>query len=68
MKSLIYNHNEFGLKSVDNLIPIISIRTIPYHLEELRIVNCKIASLVMSKLLNAINEKSYLKRLALVNA
>lgn len=68
MKSLIYNNNELGLKAVEALVPIVSLKTLPYHLEELRIVNCKVTGLAMTKLLNAINEKSYLKKLALVNA
>lgn len=44
IKSIIYIKNDFGLKCVDVITPMLTYRTIPYHLEELRIVNCKINS------------------------
>ena len=43
LKSIIYKQNEFGVKALNSIIPIIT-RSFPSHLEELRIVNCKISS------------------------
>ena len=43
IKSLIYVKNEFLMKSVEQIEPILTFRSIPYHLEELRLVNCKIS-------------------------
>ncbi len=42
IKSIIYIKNEFGMKCVDIINPMLTFRTIPYHLEELRLVSCKI--------------------------
>jgi hypothetical protein len=43
VKSIIYIKNEFHMKSVEQIEPILTFRNIPYHLEELRLVNCKIS-------------------------
>ena len=65
-KSLIYRGNEMGLKSVEALKPLFS-KAFPNNLRELRIINCKIHCSVTEKLIQALNERSSLQRLALVN-
>jgi hypothetical protein len=40
IKSLIYIRNDFGMKSASALSPIFSQKIVPYHLEELRLINC----------------------------
>jgi Ran GTPase-activating protein (RanGAP) involved in mRNA processing and transport len=68
IKSITYNKNEFGLKSAEALKIIVGLRYIPYHLEELRLVNCKISPQSMSVFLDVLEDRNYIKRLALVNA
>ena len=67
IKSLIYVKNEFLMKSVEQIEPILAFRSIPYHLEELRLVNCKISQNALSALINIFHSRNYLKRLGLVN-
>ncbi|TNV87178.1 hypothetical protein FGO68_gene2179 [Halteria grandinella] len=68
LKSLIYVHNSFHIKSAEALKPILH-RNIPYHLEELRLVNCpRISSMASARLLDAMLEKNYVKKLSLVDA
>jgi len=67
IKSLIYVKNEFLMKSVEQIEPILTFRSIPYHLEELRLVNCKISQNALSALINIFQSRNYLKRLGLVN-
>ena len=52
--------------SLEQISPIIQ-RKIPFHLEELRIENCKIEKDVTLKLLKILNEKSYIQKLGLVD-
>lgn len=68
IKSITYNKNEFGMKSAEALKIIVGLRYIPYHLEELRLVNCKISPQAMNVFLDVLEERNYIKRLALVNA
>ena len=57
------------MKSLEALSPLLSLKGIPFHLEELRLVNCiKISSVITSNLLEALAKKSYVKRLSLVSA
>jgi hypothetical protein len=67
IKSIIYVKNEFLLKSVEQIEPILTFRNIPYHLEELRLINCKISQNALTGLLNILHNRNYLKRLGLVN-
>jgi len=56
-------------KSIDALKPLFTLKNVPLHLEELRLVNCgKISSLATQRVLDAITEKSYIKKLSLVAA
>ena len=43
------------------------LKKFPFHLEELRIENCKIEKEVTIQLIRILNEKSYIKKLALVD-
>lgn len=52
--------------SLERISPIIQ-RKIPFHLEELRIENCKIEKDVTLKLIKILNEKSYIQKLGLVD-
>ena len=56
------------MKAAEHLKIIIGFRYLPYHLEELRLVNCKISAQAVTSLLDVLEERNYLKRLALVNA
>ncbi|CDW89852.1 UNKNOWN [Stylonychia lemnae] len=67
LKSIIYKSNEFGSKSLKMLKPLIA-KSLPYHLEELRIINCKISSTTTDELLNCLYDRCFLRKLALVNA
>lgn len=68
LKSIVYVHNSLMTRSVEALKPILH-RNIPYHLEELRLVNCpKISSMASARLLDVMLEKNYIKKLSLVDA
>lgn len=47
---------------------MINYKNIPYHLEELRLVNCRVSTAASQMLLDTLIEKNFLKKLALVNA
>ena len=66
-KKIVYRYNTFHWKSLKELTNILT-RKIPNQLEELRIENCKIEPSLTTALLEALNEKCYLKKLSLVNA
>ena len=65
---MIYNRNVFGGASAQGLRHIINEKSVPHHLEELRIINCKISSNAMAMLLDTLNHRNFIKRLSLVNA
>mmetsp|Transcript_32855 Transcript_32855/g.50228 ORF Transcript_32855/g.50228 Transcript_32855/m.50228 type:complete len:94 (+) Transcript_32855:4497-4778(+) len=67
VRTLIYKNNEFGKASMENIYPLLHRRK-PYHLEELRIVNCKIGPSVTHDLIDCIAEQTNLKKLSLVKA
>ena len=66
-KSIVYIRNGFGQQSLDALKPLFK-KKIPFHLNEVRIANCKISIGIYSQLLQTINQKSYLRSLALIQA
>lgn len=43
-------------------------RSIPHNLEELKLINCKIHASTTYQLLETLNERSYIRKLALVKA
>lgn len=55
LKSIVTIRNEFNVKSVEALQPLL-LKNIPHHLEELRLVNCpKISSAACERLLKILN-------------
>ena len=67
MKSIAIKHNEVQLKSQSSLIALLD-RPFPSHLEELRLVSCKISPLITSSFVNQLATKCNLRKLALVQA
>ena len=65
-KSIIYRRNEFGVASAWSIKQLLHKRQ-PYHLNELRIVDCRITPQSLDKLMFGLNYESYLSTLALVN-
>ena len=59
-KSIIYRKNDLQEESLEEL-KILLRKGIPYHLQELRISNCKLTPVVTSMLIEAIIVKSFLK-------
>ncbi len=69
VKSLVYIKNDFSINSLESLKPILHLKPIPHHLEELRLVHCgRLSSVVTGRLLDILIEKSPLRKLSLVNA
>lgn len=68
VKSIIYNHNEFGMNSAIAMCPLIKSKMMPYHLEEIRLNNCKMGVKALSTVLDCLLEKNFIKKLGLVNA
>ena len=65
-KSLVIENNEVDKEGIPEIINLIH-RPFPRHLEELRIINCKIHTPSLVLLLQTLKEKTYLKQLGLVN-
>lgn len=65
-KKIAYRRNVFMQLSLDAMLPILQ-RKVPHHLEELRIENVKTSPEVTSQLIEALHDRSYLTKLALVN-
>lgn len=65
-KSLIYKQNEMNELSIERLAPILEKR-LPYHLFELKIVDCRINSTQITILMNLLVQKSQLRAFSLVN-
>ena len=68
LSQIIYRKNELGEYSVTQLRPILRRPFGKNHLQDLRIVNCKISSTTSLQLLECLRDDSHLKSLALVNA
>lgn len=68
MKSLVYIKNEFLMKSAEAIKSLITQNSMPFHLEELRLINCKISAQATSLVLDSLAERSFVKKLSLVNA
>jgi hypothetical protein len=65
--SFIIKHNDFGSKSLQQLLPLLE-RGFARSLNEIRIVSCQTTSKVMSELLEVLAENSNVTKLALVEA
>lgn len=69
IKAIVYNNNnEFGVASALALGPLIKGKMMPYHLEELRLVNCKISQKALNLVFDALLDRNFVKKLSLVNA
>jgi hypothetical protein len=66
-KSIVYRHNEFGMKSAEAILNLTTRRK-PYQLEELRINHCKTTPKVVTYLLRELVSVSYISKLSLVDA
>ena len=65
-KSIIYKMNGINSRSIENLAPLLQKR-LPHHLEELKIIDCKMAGSLIEQLMTTIMKQSQLRKLALVN-
>jgi len=64
---LIYVRNDFSELSMRTLKPLFSLKVVPYHLEELRLVNCgRVKGAILAEMLDTMAEKSYIRKLSLV--
>ena len=65
-KSVIYKRDSININSIMSLKPLFA-RRIPYHMEELKLIDCKISSSDLEILLDCLLEDSKIKTLSLVN-
>ena len=65
-KKIIYRYNVFSEESLIEFRNLLK-RKIPNHLEEMRLENCKIEPATTTRLLEAMLDKCFLKKVALVN-
>lgn len=64
---MIYVRNDFSELSMRTLKPMFSLKVVPYHLEELRLVNCgRVKGAILAEMLDAMADKSYIRKLSLV--
>jgi Ran GTPase-activating protein (RanGAP) involved in mRNA processing and transport len=65
-KSIVYRMNAVNQASIDSMKPLYQNRY-PYHLEELKLIDCKITTTCLESLIDNLIEQSQIKKLALVN-
>lgn len=65
--SVVFKHEEFSFRAMAALKPIL-LRPKPNHLQELRIVDCKMPTQVSRDLITTLREDNQLKVLSLVNS
>lgn len=65
-KSIIYKMNTVNSLSIQKLSPLLEKR-LPHHMEELKIIDCRINSTLISQLINCLLSRSQLRALSLVN-
>ena len=56
-KSLIYKQNTINLHSLEVLRPVLEKR-LPHHLEEIKLIDCKVSPGMIARLLENLNETS----------
>ena len=66
-KSIIYRNNQFEMESARAVMNLLY-KKMPFHLDELVIVNCRISYETSEYLIDRLIDRSYLRHLALVNA
>jgi len=65
-KSVIYKQNGFTMESMQGLSNLF-LRKVPYHLEELKLIDLKLTPKCCEQLFVKLNEECYIKRLSLIN-
>lgn len=65
-KSIIYKKNSFNKLSLSAISPLLK-REVPYHLEELKLIDIKISSDITNELFELLRIKSSINKLALVH-
>ena len=66
-KSIVYKANIFGEKSLLSLRPLL-LKRLPNHLEELNLIDCRIHSSLLNRLVDLLNESgTQMRKLGLVN-
>ena len=65
-KSIIYKMNPVSSLSIQKMAPLLEKR-LPNHLEELKIIDCRINATLVSELMNSLLKNSQLRALSLVN-
>ena len=66
-KALIIRMNAVNSVAIEKLNPLLH-RCLPYHLEELQLVDCKLNSALIEQLMDNLMATSFLKKFALVNS
>ena len=65
-KSIVYKLNQFGTESVQALRPLFE-KNVPFHLEQLKLVDLKTTTKAIEDLLKLMHELCYLGSVSLVN-
>ena len=65
-KSIIYKMNGLNRASIRGLEPLL-VKRFPHHLEELKIIDCKMAGSLIEEMMNIIRKRSQLRKLSLIN-
>lgn len=66
VKSITYRLNGINQKSLEAMVPLFE-RKLPYHLEELRLIDVKSSASLIDDLMIRISTRSQISKLALVN-
>ena len=66
-KALVIRMNSLNSLAIEKFRPLLH-RCIPYHIEELQIVDCKMNSTLIEQLMDSLMATSFLKKFALVNS
>jgi hypothetical protein len=66
VKSITYRLNGINQKSIEAMVPLFE-RKLPYHLEELRLIDVKASASLIDDLVLRISTRSQISKLALVN-
>lgn len=66
-QSIIYRNNDFGMESAEAMGALLK-KKFPNNLDELRIVNCRMAHHVSEYLMDTLLDASFLRSLTLINA
>ena len=65
-KALILRLTSLNALSIEKMLPIFE-HPVPYHMEELSLIDCKIGATLIEQLMDFMVEKSRIRKFALVN-